>query len=102
VNQFIEVELQPIILTQEFVNGAFDHIKSIATFNTTRAEYTSQSGETVPGKSLTAGGGGLSIQSKHLCYLFETAFAAAIEPNMNVTQNPTCEWQLKWYGNQLE
>jgi hypothetical protein len=49
--------------------------------------------------------GGLSLQSKqykHLCYLFETAFAVAIEPNMNVTQNPTCEWQLKWYGNQLE
>jgi hypothetical protein len=44
VNQFIEVELKPITLTQEFVNGAFDHIKSIATFNTTRAEYTSPSG----------------------------------------------------------
>jgi hypothetical protein len=45
--------------------------------------------------------GGLSIQSKqykHLCYLFETCFAVAISSQMNVTMNPTCEWQLRWYG----
>jgi hypothetical protein len=41
----------------------------------------------------------LSKQYKHICYLFETCFAVAISPQMNVTMNPTREWQLKWYGN---
>jgi hypothetical protein len=38
--------------------------------------------------------GGLSCESKqykHLCYLFETCFAVAISPQMNVTMKPTCE-----------
>ena len=46
--------------------------------------------------------GAISLESKqykHLCYLFETCFAVAISPYLNVTMNPTCEWQLKWYGN---
>ncbi|MEL7341270.1 MAG: hypothetical protein AAGM67_12370, partial [Bacteroidota bacterium] len=43
-------------------------------------------------------GGDLSKQYKHLCYLMKTFFAVAIVPSNNLTMNPTCEWQLKFYG----
>lgn len=39
-----------------------------------------------------------SKKYKQICYLTETAFAVAIAPEWNITQNPTCEWQLKYYG----
>ena len=36
---------------------------------------------------------------KHICYLFEEAYALAIEPRRNISGNPGCEWQLKYFGN---
>jgi len=36
---------------------------------------------------------------KHLCYLFELMYAVAIAPELNVTMNPSCEWQLKYFGD---
>ena len=36
---------------------------------------------------------------RHLCYLFECAYALSIEPRRNISVNPGCEWQLKYYGN---
>lgn len=41
----------------------------------------------------------LDRQYKHICYLGETAFALAIELRKNVSGNPTCEWQLGWFGD---
>ena len=40
------------------------------------------------------------IQKKyrHLCYLFESAYALAIEQRRNISGNPGFEWQLKFYG----
>ena len=35
---------------------------------------------------------------RHLCYLFELTYAVALAPQANITQNPTCEWQLGWFG----
>ena len=34
---------------------------------------------------------------RHLCYLFECAYALAIDPRCNISDNPGCEWQLKYY-----
>jgi hypothetical protein len=39
---------------------------------------------------------------KHLCYLFELFFNVAIEPKDNITQNPTCEWQLRLYSDKTK
>ncbi len=36
---------------------------------------------------------------KHLIYLYEIALGIAIEPCMNVSGNPGCEWQLHWFGD---
>lgn len=35
---------------------------------------------------------------RHLCYLFELAYALAMEPRKNISTNPGCEWQLQYYG----
>ena len=48
------------------------------------------------------GGAGGTLQDKkfkHLCYMFETFYALAINPHDNITQNPGCEWQLRLYSN---
>ena len=37
-------------------------------------------------------------QYRHICYIFECAYALAIEPRRNISENPGCEWQLKYYG----
>ena len=34
-----------------------------------------------------------------MSYLFETYYAVAIEPKRNISDNPGCEWQLKYFGN---
>ena len=36
---------------------------------------------------------------RHICYLFECAYALSIEPRRNISSNPGCEWQLKYYGS---
>ena len=36
---------------------------------------------------------------KHMCYLFEAAYALAIEPRRNISGNPGCEWQLNYFGS---
>ncbi len=36
---------------------------------------------------------------KHLIYLYEIALGIAIEPCMNVSGNPGCEWQLGYFGD---
>jgi hypothetical protein len=36
---------------------------------------------------------------KHLIYLSEIALGIAIEPCMNVSGNPGCEWQLGYFGD---
>jgi hypothetical protein len=41
----------------------------------------------------------LEKQYRHITYLYELAYAEAIEPKQNITSNhPTCEWQLRYYG----
>jgi len=37
-------------------------------------------------------------QYKHVCYLIESVYALAIAPTENLSSNPGCEWQLKYYG----
>ncbi|KAG7368977.1 hypothetical protein IV203_031720 [Nitzschia inconspicua] len=34
----------------------------------------------------------------HICFMFELFFAVALEPSRNITENPTCEWQLRLYS----
>ena len=36
-------------------------------------------------------------QYKHMCYMIESVYALAIAPNENLSSNPGCEWQLKYY-----
>ena len=47
-----------------------------------------------------AGGRNTLAQKKyrHLCYIFECAYALAIETNKNISSNPGFEWQLGYYG----
>ena len=46
-----------------------------------------------------SGAGTLEFKKyKHLCYMFELFFAVCLEPSKNVTENPTCEWQLRLYS----
>jgi hypothetical protein len=42
------------------------------------------------------GGGSLASKTCVLSML-ELFFAAALEPSKNITNNPTCEWQLRLY-----
>ena len=52
-------------------------------------------------KKLKAAGGRDSLIDKKyhcVCYLFEAASALAIAPAKNISSNPTCEWQLRYYG----
>ena len=35
---------------------------------------------------------------KHLCYMFELAYALAIDPAKNISCNAGCEWQMQYYG----
>ena len=35
---------------------------------------------------------------RHLCYIFETVYALAIEPPKHISSNAACEWQLQFYG----
>jgi hypothetical protein len=47
------------------------------------------------------GGGSLAFKKyKHVCFMFELFFAVAlVEPSKkNITNNPTCEWQLRLYS----
>ena len=37
----------------------------------------------------------------NLTYIFEVTCAISICPALNVTQNPTSEWETKFYGWQL-
>ena len=37
-------------------------------------------------------------QYKHVCYMIESVYALAIAPSKNLSSNPGCEWQLKYYG----
>jgi hypothetical protein len=30
-----------------------------------------------------------------VCFMFELFFAVELEPSKNITNNPTCEWQLR-------
>ena len=34
---------------------------------------------------------------RHLAYLFEAVYAVSIAPGVNTTQNPTGEWELRYY-----
>ena len=36
---------------------------------------------------------------KHICYLFEIAYALSIECRRNISANPGCEWQLGYFGS---
>jgi hypothetical protein len=35
---------------------------------------------------------------RNVCYMFELFFAVAMKESDNITQNPTCEWQLQLYS----
>ena len=35
---------------------------------------------------------------RHLCYMFEKAYGLEVEPHRNISNNPGCEWQLRFYG----
>ena len=37
-------------------------------------------------------------QYMYVCYLLECAYALALEPRRNLSENHGCEWQLKYYG----
>ena len=37
---------------------------------------------------------------RHLCYLFELAYGICIAPKYNISSNPGCEWQLRYYGQE--
>ena len=34
---------------------------------------------------------------RHMCYMFELAYALCIAPEKNISSNPGCEWQLRFY-----
>ena len=36
-------------------------------------------------------------KGKHLTHLFQEARSVCINPSVNVTQNPTAEWELDWF-----
>ena len=44
------------------------------------------------------GGNQNSKKYKHLCYLCELAYALCISLSNNISSNPGCEWQLRYYG----
>jgi hypothetical protein len=46
------------------------------------------------------GGGSLaSKKHKYVCFMFELFFAGVtLDPIKNITNNPTCEWQLRLYS----
>jgi hypothetical protein len=46
------------------------------------------------------GGGSLASKKyKYVCFMFELFFAGvALDPIKNITNNPTCEWQLRLYS----
>lgn len=44
-----------------------------------------------------ANGAMQSKKFRHLCYLMECFYAVAIAERNNVTENPTCEWELQMY-----
>ena len=50
------------------------------------------------GNDGNAGGTIQDKRFKHLCFMFETFYAVAIDPHDNITQNPGCEWQLEIYS----
>ena len=35
---------------------------------------------------------------RHLCYMFELAYALAIEPSKNISSSAGCEWQTGFFG----
>ena len=35
---------------------------------------------------------------RHLCYMFELAYALAIEPSKNISTSAGCEWQIGYFG----
>jgi hypothetical protein len=37
---------------------------------------------------------------RHIIYLFEVAYAIALKPTDNVSSNPGCEWQLRYFGRE--
>jgi hypothetical protein len=53
----------------------------------TQLPYRSEGGESLASKKY-----------KHVCFMFELFFAVALEPSKNITNNPTCEWQLRMYS----
>lgn len=53
-------------------------------------------------QSLTSTDAILDRQYRHLAYLCEAAYAVAIKPEDNLSGNPTCEWQLGYFGNSNE
>jgi hypothetical protein len=38
-------------------------------------------------------------QYRHIVYLLEASHALAIEPRKNISSNPSCEWQLRFFGD---
>ena len=51
---------------------------------------------------LSAAGGRTHLQDKqyrHLCYHFELIYGLEIKYEDNISSNPGCEWQLRYYGN---
>ena len=35
---------------------------------------------------------------RHLCYMFELAYALTVEPSKNISKSAGCEWQTHYYG----
>ena len=54
--------------------------------------------EKLPSRSPSSPDTLLFKQYRHLCYLFELMYAVAINPNRNITESTTCEWQLRLYS----
>ena len=60
-------------------------------------EWSNEEEEFINGLSMS-GGHQNNKKYKHLCYLCELAYGICISPENNISSNPGCEWQLKYYG----
>ena len=75
--------------------GALDNKEVVGLFTWTPEEINALS-------SLKSFGTNASIidkQYRHICYLCEAMYALSINQLRNISGNPSCEWQLGYYGN---
>ena len=75
-----------------FTKRNLSKVVELFEWNTTEEEHL---------KNLSVNNKGMSMEEKkyrHLCYLCELAYGICIAPKYNISSNPGCEWQLRYYG----